>query len=419
MIARLLSNNNKNNYGVKREKQYFDFNQINQIPKKDLYEKTSIRMAGRRVRVFDKNSILFQNEELPEDLILVENRVIQDHTPLAYDRLYSSILNSFMISIYIFSKPRPIFNNFRKPSEIDNQITYLHGFSSGYGIFYDKNDILRTFEYGFSMYDRVNSMSDDSNLICKWHETNLFNDEVEFLGPIFPNIYTEDHYEILTKRRYNPYVNILEGQYYIKDLLEEDGQIELINFDPIYINQFEPEQDYFSLQEFEMICYITLFYKIHSIDMIYHTKRGYNVTKICFELSNIDEKNDRDFKSLLKDLLKSFDKFKRFYSTINETKSDYCFMFSVTDISFGLKVIEEQSGKEFIIKINKPEMYSRIFTKFTFNNEVIKRMNALILYEKYENMRRLGYPRQEIEDLALYEMYKENDLNYQSLAKRI
>lgn len=374
------------------DKEILDYNLINSISKDELVKKSNIEDCSRKVTIFHHSSNLFKNsDELIEDLIMVENKVVHTNTPLAYDSLFQVVDLSFMSSIFIFAKPT------QKQYDNQSEIYYLYGFSSGYGTISPVlNKPNEWIDYGFTLYDKVNNFNPKYNETCKFVTNNEYDRACEFLGPIFPNVFTEDQFEILTRKKYNTFFNVIDSKYYLKDLLDNDTKVETTRFQPLYRNDFEPGIDFFTLQAFEMVCFLFLFYKIQNVNIIYHSKRGFNCKDLYRDMNFLQSKNSKETIMFLNEIKKELDKFIVFYKNITKIQSDYCIMVSSTPYSYGIEIIEERTSKTAIIKISKPEMLERIFTKFSFNNAVVT--NYVKAYNKNlleDTMKYIG----EIEEL--------------------
>lgn len=339
---------------------------INSISKEEMIANDILIDCSRKITIFD-NSCILNKTELMEDYILVENRVVHRGTPLAYDMFFPTIELSYMYSAYLFSKPR-------NPTHDKNgQIYLLYGFSTGYGDFkrelQSKNNI-SFLDYGFSLLDKVNNFDENSNLTYKFQRYKIFNDDWEFFGPIFPNIYTEDQWEYIFKEKYKP-INLIEEYYYLKDLSDNTTIGEKTRFPPVYINEFEIDSDYFSMSNFERICYLLLFYHFNSINIIYHTIRGINFTNIVKEFSFNDNKNLSEMKEFYNDLKERIDKTILFYRLNNRKDDEFLIMISATPFAYSIEINSEKTGKKLYFKLSKAEMLERIFSNFTLNSSLI------------------------------------------------
>ena len=328
----------------------------------------------RKITIFDHTSVLEQLET-QEDYILLENRVIHHHTPFAYNIFWESIDVSYMYSLFLFVKPRS------QVYDKNPELCLLYGFSTGYGEFKKPNRIkMKYLDYGFSLLDQINNFNPSKeNLTYQFHKYKLFDDKVNFFGPLIPNIYTESQYEYLFKEKYNYRFTRLDKKYYLKDLCDDNTEVEKTRFLPIYINDFESDVDIFTMDNFEKICFLFLFYHINSIDIIYHTRRGINFNNIVKEFSFNPLKNEEEFKDLILSLIDRLKKTELFHkSTSNNVEKDFLIMISANNFCYSLSITCEDTGRKVEIKISKAEMIEKVFSNFTLNNNLI----AYLINEK-------------------------------------
>lgn len=358
----------------------------------------------RKITIFDHSSILDQIET-EEDYILLENRVVHRNTPRAYDIFFDSIDKSFMYSMFLFVKPRA------KQYEQDGALTLLYGFSTGYGEFKKPNikNRMKYLDYGFSLLDQINNFnSSRENLTYQFHKYKLFDNNCTFFGPIIPNIYTESQWEYLFKEKYNFRFTRLDRDYYLKDLCDDNTEVEKTRFRPMNKNDFEIDSDMFTMNNFEKICFLFIFYHINSINIIYHTKRGINFDNMVKEFSFDINRNQDEFKELMKSLLDRLHKTELFHRASSLGKeNDFLIMISATPYAYSLHLICENNGKEIVLKISKAEMMEKVFSNFTLNSNLI----ATAINDKNrktaETQRLLGYYNEDE-----YERYNDYSLNY-------
>lgn len=384
--------------------EHLNYKVLNSVKIDELRRNDLLIDCKRKITIFDHSSILDQIET-EEDYILLENRVVHKNTPRAYDIFFDSIDKSFMYSMFLFVKPRA------KQYEQNGSLTLLYGFSTGYGEFKNTGgrNRMKYLDYGFSLLDQINNFnSRNENLTYQFHKYKLFDSNCAFFGPIIPNIYTESQWEYLFKEKYNFRFTRLDRDYYLKDLCDDNTEVEKTRFRPMNKNDFEIDSDMFTMNNFEKICFLFIFYHINSINIIYHTKRGINFDNMVKEFSFDINRNQDEFKELMKSLLDRLHKTELFHRASSLGKeNDFLIMISATPYAYSLHLICENNGKEIILKISKAEMMEKVFSNFTLNSNLI----ATAINEKNrktaETQKLLGYY-----DESEYERYNDYSLNY-------
>lgn len=368
---------------------HLNYQVLNSVKIDEMRRNDLLIDCKRKITVFDHSSILDQIET-EEDYILLENRVVHRNTPRAYDIYFDAIEKSYMYSMFLFVKPRS------KQYEQNGALTLLYGFSTGYGEFKKpRRNIynIKYLDYGFSILDQINNFnSRNENLTYQFHKYKLFDNNCAFFGPIIPNIYTESQWEYLFKEKYNQRFTRLDRDYYLKDLCDDNTEVEKTRFRPINKNDFEVDSDMFTMNNFEKICFLFIFYHINSINVIYHTKRGINFDNVVKEFSFDMNRNQDEFKELMKSLLDRIHKTELFHKASSLGKeNDFLIMISATPYAYSLHLICENNGKEIVLKITKAEMMEKIFSNFTLNSNLL----ATVINEKNrktaEQQRLLGY----------------------------
>lgn len=354
---------------------------INSITNEQMKELANIDAYERNITIFPASSSLKSiDNDFPEDFVLVENKTIHDKTPLAYDYFYNDIDKSYISSKFLFAKSAS--------NKLDDDLYLLYGYSYGFGV-RKINSKIEWLNYGISILDKVNELEPSKNITYVFDEKSYFDDKCEYLGSIFPNIYSEDQYEVLTKERYKFNMNEVETKYLMKDLIDNHTKVKIINSKAMYLNDFETEADFFTLDSFTDICFLTLYYQINQIELIYHTKRGLNFNSIIRDINCYYDKNKIDTVLFLNTIEKKLEKVLTLYRAISDIDSEYCLMFYSNDTHYGIEIIEEKSNKKAKIKMNKAEMFERFVQNFYMRTEIMRNLNRSLLTHKltkyYEN----------------------------------
>lgn len=344
---------------------------LNSITEEQMKEKANLDAYERNITIFPASSSLKSvDNDFPEDYVLVENKIIQNNTPLAYDYFYNDIDKSYISSRYLFAKS--------SSNKLDDDLYLLYGYSYGYGV--KSSDYrLKWLNYGISILDKVNEFEPSKNITYIFDENSYFDENCEYLGSIFPNIYNEDHYELLSKERYKLNMNELSTKFLLKDLIDKHTKVKVVNSKAIYINEFETEADFFTLDSFTDICFLTLYYQINQIELIYHTKKGLNFNSIIRDINCYYDKNKIDTVTFLRVIEKKFKKVLSLYRAISEHESEYCLMFNSSDTHYGIEIIEEKTGMKTKIKMNKAEMFERFISNFYMRTEIMRNLNQSLL----------------------------------------
>lgn len=379
--------NNQPKIDVENFDQILNYQFINSLKLDEMRRNDLLIDCNRKITIFDHSTIIDQLET-QEDYILLENRVVHHNTPFAYNMFYESIDKSFMYSVFLFVKPRS------KEYEKNAELTLLYGFSTGYGEFKKPNNIkMKYLDYGFSLLDQINNFNPSKeNLTYQFHKYKLFDNNVNFFGPLIPNIYTESQWEYLFKERYNYYFTKLNKTYYLKDLCDENTRVEKTRFIPMNRNDFENEMDFFTMDNFEKICFLFLFYHISSINIIYHTRNGINFDNLVKEFSFNSYKNEEEFKEMILSVLDRIKKTELFHKvTSNNLENDFLIMISANQYCYSFNLVCENTNREINIKISKAEMLEKIFSNFTLNNNLIANMINEKNREVSQRQLALGY----------------------------
>ena len=349
---------------------------LNSITQEQMKELANIDAYERNITIFPASSSLKSNtDDFPEDYVLIENKTIHDKTPLAYDYFYNDIDKSYISSRFLFAKSAS--------NRVDDELYLLYGYSYGYGVRKSDHKI-QWLNYGISILDKVNSFEPSKNITYVFDEKSYFDDNCEYLGSIFPNIYNEDHYEILTKDRYKLNMNEVDTKYQLKDLIDNHTKVKVVNSKAIYVNDFETEVDFFSLDSFTDICFLSLYFQINQIELIYHTKNGLNFNSIIRDINCYYDKNKVDTITFLRIIEKKIKKVLTLYRTTSDTDSEYCLMFYSNDTHYGIEIIEEKTGRKVKIKMNKGEMFERFISNFYMRTEIMRNLNQSLLSYKLD-----------------------------------
>lgn len=381
---------------------------INSITEEQMKELANIDAYERNITIFPASSSLKSiDNDFPEDYVLVENRTIHDRTPLAYDYFYNDIDKSYISSRYLFAKSAS--------NKLDDELYLLYGYSYGYGV--RKGDLnVEWLNYGISILDKVNEFEPSKNITYVFDEKSYFDDNCEYLGSIFPNIYTEEQYELLTKERYKMNMNNVETKYLLKDLIDTHTKVRVVNSKAIYVNDFETEVDFFTLDSFTDICFLALYYQINQIELIYHTKKGMNFNSIIRDINCYYDKNKIDTVMFLRVIENKLKKVLSLYRSISETNSEYCLMFYSNDTHYGIEIIEESTNKKAKIKMNRAEMFERFISNFYMRNEIMRNFNrSLLSYNLNKHYKKHGDYNDYIDDENDYfsvDEYKNKPLEY-------
>ena len=403
-VSPLISNNDdfKNNKILHE----ITYEKVNQYNKEIFNEKTDLIDYKRKITIFPFESRICisdysdpDEQPQPEEYILLENLSVQHNTPLGYDYYFQNIEKSYINSTFLFVRKQ-------MPGEKnENNLFLLYGFSTGYGIQYDKNK-LNWLKYGASVLDKVNTFSNSevNNLTFVFDNEQLFDDNCEFISSIFPNIYSELQYDFITNNRYKKRGNIVPTTYQFKDLLDDKTEVRRVNFNPIYQNAFEPEGDFYTMDSFMNICFLLLMFQVKTIDLIYDTKKGLNIKNIERYINPFIEKTKIDFSRFIIDFNKKIDNLLNYFMKFDMNKNkEYLVMISTTDSTYGIKVISKSSHKELIIKMTKGEMIERIFSNFYISSSIINRLNQTLIKQQIDNeIKRIGYHNIEILDEKKY-----------------
>lgn len=348
---------------------------INSVKFNDLVKNTDINNYKRRITIINSNAKLqYLDIPNPEDYILVENFVIHDKTPLAFDYYYQNIDKSLISSMFLFV--RKATNDIIKNK---NDLYLLYGMATGYGVQFGNQ--LNWMNYGISVLDKVNEFT-SGNITYTFDKNGLFDQRCEYLGSIFPNVYTEEHYEFLTKNKYKFYLNPVKDTYKLADLIDDKTEIKHVNFNSVYYNQFEPEGDFYSMDNFMHICFLFLTFNIKNIDIIFDSEKGINCKNIVRDNDLFTEKRSIDFVAFTNELTKNLNKSIQYYSLL-ENNNEFLIMISADESIYGLSIKNKKTNKQLVIKLSKAEMIEKILSNFYLNNQIIDRINQKLL-ENYE-----------------------------------
>ena len=361
------------------ENNELNYKLINSVKHDELIQKTDINNYKRRITIVNSNAKLqYLDIDIPEDYILVENFVVHDKTPLAFDYFYQNIDKSFISSTFLFVRKtsKDVVKN-------KNDLYLLYGISNGYGIYFGGPE-LNWISYGISVLDKVNEFS-SGNVTYTFDKKGLFDQRCEYLGSIYPNIYTEDHYEFLTNKQYRSCLNPVKDTYKLADLIDDKTEINHVNFNSIYLNQFEPEGDFYSMDNFMHVCFLFLTFNIKSIDVIYDSVKGINCKNIVREINQFKAKTSVDMVAFVNELTRLLKKALKYYSLL-ENNNDFIVMISVDESIYGITIRNKKNNKQLIIKISKAEMLEKILSNFYLNKQIVNEVNRTLLLtheEKY------------------------------------